>query len=76
MSMYCVADSYKIEGETVSQGDLGSGRRGWVCTCWDKRPPDQGSHANCYHTRVVEDALRLKIPIEESGPKVVSLKRR
>jgi len=65
--------SWKIEGETVAWGDVGNGKEGWTCTCWEHTPPDRGEPPSCYHARVVWDAEFLKIPIEESGKKVVAL---
>lgn len=64
--------NWLIEGETVSWW---AERNYWRCSCWEKAPPGRGEPPSCYHTRVVSDAQFLKVPIEESGPKIVSLKR-
>lgn len=76
MSMYLEKELYVLEGYKVTLDVIGSGRTGWRCECWKETPPDQGTKPSCFHTRAVEDGLRLKIPIDESGPKVVTLKSR
>jgi hypothetical protein len=71
-----VKKEYRIEGFRVFEGDLGSGKTGWRCECWKIRPPDQGPKPSCTHSRYVEHTLNEKGEVEESGAKVVPLKRK
>jgi hypothetical protein len=62
-----------VEGETVQWGEIRAGVEGWTCTCWANGGKARGEPPSCFHVLAVSDAAFLKIDVEESGPKVVSL---
>lgn len=68
---------YTIEGWLVTWSEnIGSGAAGWCCPCWKSGGLVMGPKNSCVHTQYVEQCELHQRPVEESGVKVVQLRRR